>query len=214
MGRKNLNKDKVIEAAAQLVEEKGYAQLSVLELASKLGIKSASIYNYFTNLEEIEQSLGLFAVGRLVEELRQAMVGKTRGDALMALAKAYVIFARQHPAWYKSFIDSHLVRKQETEKSIQAMVLLIFEAFATFRMTEEQCVHWGRILRSTMHGFAALEGAGWFSHLPYELETTYFIAIENIIVAVEAQERSNLLENRPCLDKPQEHFVPMVTSVK
>ena len=48
MARKGLNKDKIVLAAAELSEEKGYTQLSVQDLAEKLEVKPASIYNHFT----------------------------------------------------------------------------------------------------------------------------------------------------------------------
>lgn len=212
MGRKGVNKEKIILVAAELSEEKGFNQLSVLDLAERLEIKSASIYNHFTNLEEIEQALGDYAVCELIEEMQAAIAGKVRAEAVRAVAEAYVIFARKHPSLYKAFIASHLVRKQDVEKNIRTVVLIIFEAFNTYELTEEQCVHWGRILRSMLHGFAAVEGAGWFSHLPYDISDTIYMGIENIIISVEAMERSNRLQNIPCRQNAVERFVPMLKS--
>lgn len=212
MGRKGVNREKIIVAAAELSEEKGFNQLSVLDLAQKLEIKSASIYNHFANLEEIEQALGDYAVCQLINEMQTALTGKVRAEAIRAVADAYVSFAGQHPALYKAFIASHMVRKQEIEKNIRTVVLLIFEAFNTYELTEEQCVHWGRIMRSMLHGFAAVEGAGWFSHLPYNIGDTIAMGIENIIVSVEAMERTNRLLNIPCRQNAAERFVPMLKS--
>ena len=210
MGRKGLNKEKIITAAAELSEEKGFEQLNVLELAEKLNIKSASIYNHFTNFEEIQQALGDYAVCQLIDELQEAMGDKVRAEAIRSIADTYVTFARKHPSLYKAFIASHLVRKQETEKNIRMVVRIIFGAFNTYELTEEQCVHWGRIMRSMLHGFAAVEGAGWFSHLPYPVKDTLKLAVENIIVSVESMERINRLEGRPCGLNSAERFVPML----
>ena len=210
MARKGLNKDKIVLAAAELSEEKGYTQLSVQDLAEKLEVKPASIYNHFTNLEEIEQALGDYAVCELINELQAAIEGKVRAEALRAVAKAYVKFADEHSALYKAFIASHLVRKQEVEKNIRTVVLIIFEAFNTYELTEGQCVHWGRVMRSMLHGFAAIAGAGWFSHLPYDTDSTLHLAVENIIVSVESMERSNRLQNIPCGKNAAGRLMPML----
>jgi len=212
MGRKGLNKQRVIEAAARVIEKKDFAQLTVLDLAEELGIKSASIYNYYNNLEEIEQDLGLYAVRGLAEVLHQAIEGLNRDRAILAMSEAYVQFARKNPGLYKAFIASHLVRKQETEKSIQDIVRYMFEALATYDLTEAQCVHWGRILRSLLHGFAALEGAGWFSHLPIPLDESFAMSLQSIIVSVEAMERTNRLEGRTCCKELPQRFVPILNS--
>lgn len=210
MARKGLNREKIIAVAAKIAEEKGFEALNVLELSSRLDIKSASIYNHFANLEEIQQALGDYAVCQLVDELQKSIAQAERACAVRNLAQAYVRFAREHPALYKAFIASHLVRKQETEKNIRKVVLAMFSAFNTFELTEEQCVHWGRIMRSLLHGFAAVEGAGWFSHLPYPVADTLKLAIENIIVSVECMERTNRLEGRQCGTNAANRFVPML----
>lgn len=212
MGRKGVNRERIILAAAELSQEKGFHQLSVLDLAEKLEIKSASIYNHFANLEEIEQALGDYAVCELIRELQAAIEGKVRAEAIRAVAQAYVTFAREHSALYKAFMASHMIRKQEIEKNIRTVVFIIFEAFNTYELTEEQCVHWGRIMRSMLHGFSAVESAGWFSHLPYEISDTIYMGIENIIISVEAMERSNRLQNIPCRQNAAERFVPMLKS--
>lgn len=212
MARKGLNKEKIVLAAAELSEEKGYTQLSVQDLAEKLDVKPASIYNHFTNLEEIEQALGDYAVCELISELQSAIEGKVREEAIRAVAQAYVHFAAEHLALYKAFIASHLVRKQEVEKNIRTVVLIIFAAFNTYELTEEQCVHWGRVMRSMLHGFAAIAGAGWFSHLPYGTDATLHMAVENIVISVESMERANRLQNIPCGKNAAGRFTPMLKS--
>ena len=50
MARKGLNKDKIVLAAAELSEEKGYTQLSVQDLAEKLEVKPAFLILIFSSL--------------------------------------------------------------------------------------------------------------------------------------------------------------------
>ena len=48
---------------------------------------------------------------------------------------------------------------------------------ADYRLTEEQKMHWQRVLRGLMHGFVSEEQAGYFSHYPVSVEESYEIAV-------------------------------------
>lgn len=68
---------RVLEAAIALIEQKGEAGLRVVEVAEQAGVSVASIYNYFTNRDElvtaarVEQYLA--SVGADVERIGQVL---------------------------------------------------------------------------------------------------------------------------------------------
>ena len=197
MARKGLNPEKVIAAAVELVEANGFAKLTLSDLANKLEIKSASVYNHFNNIEEIQCGVGIYAVKALKQALAEATSGKIRKEAIVALANAYRSFYRERPELYKAFIALHVVHEPETEQHIRNMVEEIFKAMSAYELTEVQRIHWERTLRSTMHGFASYEDAGWFRSLPADLDDSYCLAIRNILASMEAMERMNNL--RSCI---------------
>ena len=199
MARKGLNQEKIIEVAVELVEVNGYSKLTLTDLAHKLEIKTASIYNHFNNIEEIQCAVGVFAVKALKAALRAAIDGKYRRDAIIALADTYRSFNREHAELYKAFIALHVVHDELTEQHIRNMVEEIFAAMSAYELTDEQRIHWERTLRSTMHGFAAYEDAGWFRSLPAALDDSYCLAIRNILASMEAMERMNNL--RTCIPR-------------
>ena len=53
MARKGLNTDRIVEAAAELIAEKGFDQFSLRELSDRLGVKTASLYNHISSLSEL-----------------------------------------------------------------------------------------------------------------------------------------------------------------
>ena len=58
MEQKNIGtKEKIINAAIILFSDKGYSKVSVRDIAKEVGIKAASLYNYFESKEEILHTL-------------------------------------------------------------------------------------------------------------------------------------------------------------
>ena len=53
MPRKGISRTDIMNMALELVIEKGYENFSVRELAAKLDIKPASLYNHIDGIEEI-----------------------------------------------------------------------------------------------------------------------------------------------------------------
>jgi AcrR family transcriptional regulator len=65
MPQKGLTIDMITKSAAKLIEEKGYDQFSLRELATRLDVKAASLYNHVSGIKEISTAVGLFAIGQL-----------------------------------------------------------------------------------------------------------------------------------------------------
>ena len=189
MVRKVLSKEKIIEAAEQFIEERGYKEFSVRELAVRLGIKAASLYNYIENIDELSRDVGLKALGELTGRQRQAAAGKERGEALLALAVAYRSFAQERPQLYKVLMDLPDMEDRKllhTGGEIIAPLMSVLEQYA---VTDEDRMRYQRILRSIMHGFADLEAAGYFAHFPIDNDESYRLAIADVADRLEALER-------------------------
>jgi TetR/AcrR family tetracycline transcriptional repressor len=53
IGKGSLNQDRIIEAALELLKEKGLSSLSLRDIAKQLDIKAPALYWYFKNKEEL-----------------------------------------------------------------------------------------------------------------------------------------------------------------
>ena len=104
MARKGLDSEIIIAAAARLVEEKGYDHFSLNELATELGVKTASLYNHIEGIREVNSRISLLAVSQLNHILEAAIAQKEKDDALMCLALAYRNYAQKNPELYKAVI--------------------------------------------------------------------------------------------------------------
>lgn len=81
--RRVLDKDKVAQAAAEIVKESGLPALTFGSLAKKLDIKSQSVYNYFHNLDSLLEYLGTCLMDSLYDELTTGLIGLSGKAALL-----------------------------------------------------------------------------------------------------------------------------------
>src|SRR5258708_33366268 len=98
--RVGLDHATVVEAAAKLVDEEGIEQLSLGRLAERLGVRTPSLYNHVAGLPGLKHDLALFCSRELLDRLLRATIGKSRAEAIFALANAYRAYATETPGRY------------------------------------------------------------------------------------------------------------------
>lgn len=92
----------IIDAAQRLAAQKGWAALTVREVAAKAEYSPALIYEYFSNKEEILAELMRAGFHRLHLGLSQAIEGEHQPEsAVRAIGQAYWSFALENPALYQ-----------------------------------------------------------------------------------------------------------------
>lgn len=93
----------LIEAARQLVEEKGPEQFSVSEACRVAGVSTAAPYKHFKNKEEMLQEVCLLGMERqraqMIEEVAPYAPGTL--DRIVALGRVYVRFAQEEPGVFR-----------------------------------------------------------------------------------------------------------------
>lgn len=118
MGRKGLNTEVIAEAAIELVEEKGYRNFSMRELAARLGVQPASLYNHVNGIEAVHKAVGLHGISILEKALEQAYGYQDFVEALFIMADAYRKFAKDSPELYQAVIEMRTSENEELRQSI------------------------------------------------------------------------------------------------
>lgn len=177
MTQKGISRDVILARAIAIIERDGKPDISMRELAEALEIKTPSLYNHIKSMSELQTDISRYAA----EELRRAQLDAVRdkaGDsALCALAAAYRRFAREHQGLYKVTLSLCGLPKETLAQTAAAIAEPIFGVLFQYGLSEEQTIHWQRILRSIIHGFLSQEEAGFFSHSPVSVESSYQEAI-------------------------------------
>ena len=72
MAKRGLDKVSVIAAAAELANENGLDGLSLKDLAKHLDIRSPSLYNHISGLDELKREIMLYGWEQLGDALLKA----------------------------------------------------------------------------------------------------------------------------------------------
>jgi hypothetical protein len=104
----------------------------------------------------------LFAVADLGEVLRDSVMGRSGDDALVAFAEAYRGYSRKYPGRYELTMQP----PQPVHDQLSKVYFRALEPFnaivSSWGLDAETAKHFGRAVRSGIHGFVMLEAAGSF----------------------------------------------------
>ena len=179
--RAGLDQEAVVEAAAELVDEEGFDQLSLGRLAERLGVRTPSLYNHVAGLPGLKHDLALYCLRDLLDHLTRVAIGKSRAEAIIALADAYRAYARQAPGRYALTQQAPDPDDLELQALAQQVVDVVRAILTPYNLSDEDAIHAIRGLRSIVHGFVSLEVTAGFG-LPVDLDASFHWLI-NVFVA-------------------------------
>ncbi|MDR3575756.1 MAG: WHG domain-containing protein [Anaerolineaceae bacterium] len=181
--RPGLDKEVVVKAAAEMVNEQGLEGLTLNRLAAKLGVQTPSLYNHIDGLPGLLQELALLSTRSLGECLAKAAIGKSGPQALMDLAQSYRSYIKDNPGLYLASLRASRNQQPVNDRLAAAeerVVDIVLAVMASFGLHGEDALHAVRGLRSLVHGFATLELAGGFG-LPLDCDES-FRRLVNLLV--------------------------------
>lgn len=176
-----LDKKAIIEAAANVADERGISNVTLKVLATKLGVKSPSLYKHFSGgLDELNKELMLHGWRLLEVDITRAAIGKSKDNAVRAICLAYRKFVLEHKGMFEAMQWYNMYRSEEHLQVTQGTVTVLFQVLEAYDVTEEQKVHIVRMLRGFLQGFSAIESHGGFGN-PAPLDDTFDFALNTIL---------------------------------
>ena len=172
MPRAGLDTETVVAAAAALADADGLDAVTLARLASHLGVRPPSLYVHVGGVADLHQRLAARGARDLAAQLQVAAAGRSRGDALAAVADAYRTYAREHPGTYAS--TQRTTNLETTDAQAAATVLLdtVLAVLRGYGLTDEDGIHATRAVRAALHGFVSLETGDGFG-MPQDLDESF-----------------------------------------
>lgn len=189
MPRRGLTREGVIAGAAALMEEKGFPNFSMRELAERLDVKTASLYNHIRSMEELCGEVGLAAAAELGGALDRAAAGRARDEAVMAAALAYRRYVKDHPERYAALMYLPRLGGEWVRRSAAPLLEPILRLLEPYRLGGRDLIHAQRIFRAVTHGFLSQERAGYFAQDPADCQESYRMAVSAFIEQLKGMER-------------------------
>lgn len=183
--RPGLSPNVVLAEAAKLADEKGFDQLSLAELADRFHIKPPSLYNHIESLEALKRGLAMMALRDLAGALSKAAIGRSKDDAVRALAVAYREFVKKHPGLYQATHRAVGASDPELNRASDEVVNVCLAVLRGYGLDRRAALHALRGLRSAVHGFATLEAAGGFG-IPLSIDESFAWLVECFVVGLNA----------------------------
>jgi AcrR family transcriptional regulator len=168
MPRAGLAADSVVAAAAALADADGLEALTLARLAGELGVQPPSLYAHVGGLPDLRRRLAARGARELAAAMGGAATGRAGGDALAAVARAYRDYACAHPGTYAAAQRAADLDPADGEAAVEVVLAVL----RGYRLEGDEAVHAARIVRSALHGFAALETGDGFG-IPLDLEETF-----------------------------------------
>ncbi|KRF02429.1 TetR family transcriptional regulator [Paenibacillus sp. Soil766] len=155
--RQGLDAESVLQAAIELADQQGIELLSLAALATKLKIKTPSLYNHIKGLPDLRKQLSKRGLLLVKDAMIEAVIGKAEDEALLAAGVAYVDFARKQPGLYEAISALPDYEDPELQEVGAGVVSFLLRILAPYGLSEEDALHVVRGFRSIVHGFASLE---------------------------------------------------------
>src|SRR3546814_11499728 len=100
---------RILESAAQVVGEEGYAEASVSKITRLAGVAQGTFYNYFESRQHIFDKLLPYMGRQMLDHIRRSMPGGLVGAAREeARLRAFFGYLNAHPSFYRILSDAEV----------------------------------------------------------------------------------------------------------
>jgi len=161
--RAGLGPAAVVAAGAALADEVGFADLTMAQLAERVGVRTPSLYKHIAGQDDLNRRIAALALTEAADAIGLATQGYAGRDALAAAARAFRAFVLAHPGRYAATIGVAPTGPDDPIAVAGERLLGSFTAvLRAYPIGPDDIDHALRALRSVFHGFATLQAAHGF----------------------------------------------------
>ncbi|WP_299561795.1 TetR/AcrR family transcriptional regulator [uncultured Mycolicibacterium sp.] len=156
-----LSRETIVNAALTFLDREGWDALTINALATHLGTKGPSLYNHVESLDDLRRTVRMRVIDDIVTMLTAVGQGRTRDDAVLAMASAYRSYAHHHPGRYSAFTRMPLGGEDpEYTAAARAAAQPVIEVLGSYGLQGEDAFYAALEFWSALHGFVLLEMTG------------------------------------------------------
>lgn len=185
MSKNSINDEKIIETSALIANKVGLANLSLKMIADELNIKSPSLYNHITSLDEIKQRLMIYGWKQMEEQMIDSVIGVTGYEALSNMCNVFYDYAINNKGVFTAML---WYNKYENKENVTTKLFnIVFKIMRPLNITDENINHIIRTLRSFLEGFALLVNNNAFGN-PISIKESFDLSLKIIMSGIKSLE--------------------------
>ena len=161
-------KEEIVNAALQVVRNKGAAALTTRQIAAELGVSTRPIFTYFQNMQQVQE-----AVRQAAQNLYHSYIqkGMAQEHPFAGVGEQYIRFAMDEPELYRLlFLSAAPGSTSWAAEEMQRTQDMVLDSIRQiYRMDEETAKRYFRDVWLMIHGIATLIVTGGCTYTDQEI---------------------------------------------
>lgn len=187
MSKNTINDKMIIETAADISNEIGLDNLTLKIIAEKLNIKSPSLYNHISNLDDIKEKLMIYGWEQVEELMVESAVGSTGYEALKNMCYAFYDYTTNNKGIFNAMLWYNKYENQDKMKATTRLFTIIFKVMKALKLNDDYINHMIRTLRSFLEGFSLLVNNNAFGN-PISIKESFDVSLKIIMNGIKSLE--------------------------
>jgi AcrR family transcriptional regulator len=179
MGRRSSHtpeelRELILNVATELIEHDGLAALSARQIARRIGYSAGTLYNVFTDIDDLVLTIEQRLLDRLAKRLSEVPPSDDPVKHLLDLSMAYLAFTQEKPRLWNLLFEHHMPKGQPAPPAFQARMetlMNLVEHAAQPLIVPQDTAHAQRVARvlwASVHGITSLATADKLSNVTPE----------------------------------------------
>ena len=133
-----LDKATLVRVAADIADRDGWSNLTLSQVAKEVNRHVTSLYAHVDGLDALRREVTLLALEELADEVWKAALGRSREEALVAIAAVERAYARRHPGRNTAIVTYTHFEDEELRARGLRLAEPIRATFRSFGLDEAQ----------------------------------------------------------------------------
>lgn len=175
---KNICEELIITTAANLSNEIGFNNLTLKVVAKRLNIKSPSLYNHISSLEELKYKLMLFGWKEIETQMLDGSIDVSGYDAIRKMCEIFFDFALKNKGVFDAMLWYNMYAHKDN--TLSNLFVRIFDVLKPLGYNDDIINHFIRTLRAFLEGYVLLVNNNAFGN-PLSIKESFDVSLNLLI---------------------------------
>lgn len=152
-----VTKAAVIETASDIADKNGLNNVSLKAIAEKLNIRTPSLYNHITCLDDLLREVAHRGMKTMNNRMIKAAVGSFGDSAIKSVSIEYLNYMIEHPGIYETIQWATWHGTEETEKIFEEYTGLLTTLIRSYKFKDDYTNEILNLLTGFLHGYTTLQ---------------------------------------------------------